>query len=120
MKRPYLLFPVLLGLVLASCETTSSSSNPSSSSGSASTSEPSSSGEKTYTIKWLNYDGTLLQTDNVKEGALPAYKGSDPTHPTEQHYTYTCSGWDKSGNPARKDETYKAKWNKVGESANIS
>ncbi|MBE6134210.1 MAG: hypothetical protein E7178_06060 [Erysipelotrichaceae bacterium] len=120
MKRPYLLFPVFLGLVLASCETTSSSSNPSSSSGSTSTSEPSSSGEKTYTIKWLNYDGTLLQADNVKEGALPAYKGSDPTHPTEQHYTYTFSGWDKRVNLARKDETYKAKFNKVGESVNIS
>ena len=113
MKRSYLLIALLSTLVLSSCNETGSSSS--------SSSEPSSSIiDKYYAIKWLNYDGTLLESESVKEGTLPTFKGKNPTHPVEEHYTYTFSGWDKRVNIAKKDETYKAVFSKVGEDVEIS
>ena len=46
-----------------------------------------------YTIRFLNYDGTELQSTQVKEGDLPAYTGATPTKPEDENYTYTFSGW---------------------------
>ena len=46
-----------------------------------------------YVIKWFNYDGTPLRTDeNVPYGTLPSYDEEDPIR-TGEHYTYVFKGW---------------------------
>lgn len=130
LKSSFLLLS-LLALGLSACgssepsssEATSSSAAPSSSVEPSSSQSSSSSSEEQryYTIKWVNYDGTLLETDEkVPEGTVPTYDGSDPTHPGEEHYTYTWNGWDSKVVAARKNETYKAVFDKKGELFDIT
>ena len=62
--------------------------------------------EESYTIKWKNYDGTTLETDDVKKGVLPTYDGPTPIRPDDDEYTYTWSGWDPEVVPATENQTY--------------
>ena len=62
----------------------------------------------TYTIKWLNYDGSVLKTDTVTEGVTPTYDGATPTRAADSEYTYTFSGWDKTVVAAVAAATYTA------------
>ncbi len=64
--------------------------------------------EESYTIKWKNYDGTTLETDDVKKGVLPTYDGPTPIRPDDDEYTYTWSGWDPEVVPATANQTYVA------------
>ena len=48
---------------------------------------------KYATITFLNYDGTELQSTNVRYGALPTYNGATPTKSATVQYTYTFAGW---------------------------
>ncbi len=44
---------------------------------------------KTYTVTWKNYDGTVLETDkDVLEGTMPEYNGDVPTKEG-----FNFSGW---------------------------
>ncbi len=60
--------------------------------------------EKTVTVTWRNYDGTLLhQRENVKPEEVPgaeqytALSGNqDPTKAEDASYTYAFSGWSRS------------------------
>ena len=61
--------------------------------------------EESYTIKWKNYDGTILETDDVKKGVLPTYDGPTPKR-SDDEYTYTWSGWDPEVVPATSNQTY--------------
>ena len=63
---------------------------------------------KTYTIKWCNYDGTVLETDTVTEGETPVYNGSTPTRDEDDLYTYAFAGWNKTVVAATADATYTA------------
>jgi hypothetical protein len=64
---------------------------------------------KTYTIRWLNYDGTVLEIDEeVPEGETPMYNGATPTRAEDSQYTYTFKGWDKTVVAATADATYTA------------
>lgn len=64
---------------------------------------------KTYTVRWENWDGALLETDsNVKEGNWPTYNGSTPHRIDDEHYTYSWSGWYPNLAPVRSNITYTA------------
>ena len=66
---------------------------------------------KTYTVKFLNYDGEVLQSSTVNHGETPVYSGKTPEHPADAQYTYTFSGWDNAIAAATSDQTYKAQFN---------
>ncbi len=63
-----------------------------------------------YTIKWVNYDDSVLETDSVKKGAVPTYDGTTPTKPEDDNFIYTFSGWSPTVVAASADATYKAQF----------
>lgn len=63
--------------------------------------------EKTYTITWNDYDGSLLSTTSVKENVVPTYS-STPTRSDTETATYSFSGWVPSVVAATADATYTA------------
>ena len=46
---------------------------------------------RSYTIRFLNYDGTVLQTETLDYGTTPSYKGETPTNADESK---EFVGWD--------------------------
>ena len=53
-----------------------------------------------YTVKWKNYDGSVLETDkNIKYGTIPTYDGVTPTKPKTAEYTYTFDKWSPDVSP---------------------
>ena len=63
-----------------------------------------------YTIRFLDYDGTELQSSQVKEGDMPVYNGTTPTKPEDEGYTYTFNGWLPAIVPAAADAIYIAQY----------
>ena len=65
--------------------------------------------DKSYTVTWKNYDGTVLETDTeVKEGTMPHYDGATPTKPDDADYTYTFADWNPALAAVVADATYTA------------
>ena len=63
----------------------------------------------TYTVTWLNYDGTVLKADeNVPYGTVPKYEGETPVKAATAEYTYTFSGWSQTLSEVTGDVSYKA------------
>ena len=46
----------------------------------------------TYTVKFLNYDGTTLQTLTAEHGSTPEYTGSEPAREKTAQYSYSFIG----------------------------
>ena len=46
---------------------------------------------RSYTVRFLNYDGTVLQTETLDYGTTPSYKGKTPTYADESK---EFIGWD--------------------------
>ena len=64
-----------------------------------------------YTVKWVNYDGTVLETDtNVAAGATPKYDGANPVKPATNYYTYEFTGWSPALSSVTGDVTYTAQF----------
>ena len=61
-----------------------------------------------YTIKFVNYDGSELQSSKVEYGELPKYESGIPTKPADAQDTYTFIGWDKDIVEVDGDATYTA------------
>jgi uncharacterized repeat protein (TIGR02543 family) len=61
-----------------------------------------------YTIRFVNYNGTELQSGQVDYGATPSYTGATPTRPSDAQYDYTFAGWNTAIVSVVGDATYTA------------
>ena len=66
--------------------------------------------KKEYTITSKNYDGTVLETQSVKEGETPEFSLDDPTKPIDGDNKYVFSGWNPKLAPVTGDATYTAEF----------
>ena len=64
-----------------------------------------------YTIRFVNYDGTLLETQTLDKGVTPSYSGAEPTRESNAEYTYAFSGWSPTLAPVTTNITYTATFN---------
>ena len=67
-----------------------------------------SSTKNSYTITWLNEDGTQIDQTEVEYGVVPAH--ADATKPNTDAYTYTFIGWDNTPVAVAGDATYTAQF----------
>ena len=68
---------------------------------------------KSYTVTFVNYDGSVLQKDSLEEGAYPKYNGSDPVRKGSDGEEYTFTGWSPKLAPVDSDITYTAQFTSV-------
>ena len=61
-----------------------------------------------YTITFVNWDGTTLQSLQVAKGDRPYYRGETPARPEDEQYTYSFWGWTPDIVVATEDATYTA------------
>ena len=66
----------------------------------------------TYTVTFVDYDGTVLSTETYEEGATVTAP-ADPTRAADESYTYAFSGWDKTVATVTEDVTYTATYAKT-------
>ena len=66
--------------------------------------------QSTFTIRWVNYDGNVLETDYCASGEIPVYDGNDPYKPAEFGNNYVFTGWAPTVAPATCDTTYIAQF----------
>ncbi|MDE7192091.1 MAG: hypothetical protein K2O35_06465 [Clostridia bacterium] len=73
-----------------------------------------SSQEKTYTVVWKNYEGTVLEVDyDVPSGTVPTYDGNTPTRVADDNYVYTFDGWSPSVSSIYEDTIYTAQFSSI-------
>ena len=63
-----------------------------------------------YTVRFLDWNGTVLQEGEIREGFLPAYAGETPVRPMDTEYIYTFTGWDPALVAATADADYTAQY----------
>ena len=62
----------------------------------------------TYTVKFVNEDGTELQSEVLAYGTMPEYKGETPIKADDEIYSYTFTEWDKELTAVTENITYTA------------
>ena len=68
--------------------------------------------ELSYTVTWVNYDGTVLEKDkDMKYGDMPKYNGGAPEKPADEKFKYTFSGWSPAVSKVKSSVTYTACFN---------
>ena len=74
---------------------------------------------RSYTVKFLNEDGSEISSVVYQYGQTPVAP-SDPTKPATAEYTYTFAGWDKTIVQVQGDQTYRATFNATKNSYTIT
>ena len=69
-----------------------------------------SSAKRKYDITFLNYDGEVLETQNLEYGSTPIYGGVTPTKPSDSQYSYSFSGWYPEISIVNGNATYQAQY----------
>ena len=65
---------------------------------------------KAYTVKFVNYDDTELQSAQVEYGQTPQYIGETPTKESTAEFTYSFEKWEPAITEVTKEQTYIAKF----------
>ena len=73
-----------------------------------------------YTVKFVNYDGTVLQSETLDYGTTPSFKGENPSKTSTSQYSYTFTGWDSELSIVTGDKVYTAVYSSAVNSYNIS
>ena len=66
-----------------------------------------------YTVSFLDWDGTVLQSTMVNYGEIPVYTGLEPERAATAQYSYTFTGWDKALTPVVEAVEYVAQYDSV-------
>ena len=61
-----------------------------------------------YTIQFVNYDGTVLQSEVLEYGTMPSFKGENPTKSSTAQYAYAFTGWDSEPTVVTESKVYTA------------
>ena len=65
---------------------------------------------RSYTVRWLNWDGAELYRTTEEYGATPVYGGVTPTRADDGVNSYTFSGWNQTVTAVTGDTTYTAQF----------
>jgi len=73
---------------------------------------------RSYSVKFLNYDGSVLQNSEVVYQSTATYSGATPTRPSDD-LIYTFKGWDKdpASTPIAADTSFTAQYDSVSNSS---
>ncbi len=63
-----------------------------------------------YIIKFVNEDGTELQSEEIEYGLIPVYKGETPEKQASAEFTYTFAGWTPDVEKVTGEATYTASY----------
>ncbi len=66
-----------------------------------------------FNVVFKDYDGTVLQTSQIKEGTTPTYNKSNPVRSNDENYKYEFSGWSPEITAITSNITYIAQYNKI-------
>ena len=66
-----------------------------------------------YLIQFKDYDGIILQSDEVEYGVMPTYSGDIPTRSGDEEGTYEFDTWDPEISEVSGDMTYTATYIKT-------
>ena len=75
---------------------------------------------KTYTIEWVNWDGSEVRTDTEVPYGTELEKPADPTREADAQYTYTFAGWTPEVETVTGDATYQATYTKEAKSYTLT
>ncbi|MBR7073388.1 MAG: leucine-rich repeat protein, partial [Eubacterium sp.] len=72
------------------------------------------------TVKWKDYDGTLLETDeNAAQGVIPTYDGETPSRASDNTNAYYFTGWTPEPREVTGDMVYTATYGSYGKASYI-
>ena len=68
---------------------------------------------KRFNVRYVNFNGYELQSEELEYGMVPTYNGKNPSRPNNLEYSYRFVGWDKVLNPVTSDVAFTAVFDSV-------